>query len=167
VGLIAWAIGKLADLYYDRTIIRFATPADKPERHPMSIFSEWRNGKLTWEQAASQAAAYVAAFVNHSPAVKALVDAEVVVFKQAASNAIAMVDTAAPPLINASAVVVANETRALLTAYVGPIGAVAISPAAIDAINIGRDALIAEIHAAALQFKADCAADPPTAAKTA
>jgi hypothetical protein len=127
----------------------------------MSIFSAWRNGKIGWPQAVIQAEAYVGAFINHTPAVKALIDDEVTVFKQAASNAIAMIDSAAPGVIDASATVVANEAKVLLTAYIGVPGEVIVGPGILDAVNIARDTLIAEVHAAALQFKADLAAAAP------
>ncbi len=129
----------------------------------MSIFSEWRNGKIGWAEATKQAAAYMAAFVNHSPALKALTDAEVVIFKQAASNAISIVDTAAAPLINTAAAAINTAAVGLFTAYVGPVGSAVLTPATADAVNLARDALIAEIHAAALQFKADLAAGASTA----
>lgn len=125
----------------------------------MSIFSEWRNGKIGWAEAAKQGAAYLGAFVNHSPVLQALAQTEVAIFKQAASNAIAMVDTAAAPLINTSAAVINAETKTLLSAYLGP-AAVMLTPAVSDAINVARDALIAEVHAAALAFKADLAVMP-------
>jgi hypothetical protein len=129
----------------------------------MSIFSQWRNGVIGWPEAAKQGVAYIQAFVNKSPALQTVAAAEVAVFKQAASNAIAMADTAAAPLINTSAAVVSAEMKTLLTAYLGPVGAVVLTPATSDAINLARDALIAEIHAVALQFKADLAVTPAVA----
>lgn len=130
----------------------------------MSIFSQWRNGSIGWAEATKQAGAYISAFASKSPVLQALAQTEVAIFKQAASNAIAMVDTAAAPLINSSAAIINAETKALLTAYLGPVGAVILTPATTDAINVARDALIAEVHAAALAFKADLAVQPASPA---
>ena len=128
----------------------------------MSILSELIEGKITFSQAAAEAAAWADALISPDPTLQASTTAVLSDVKQAASNAVEMADSALAAFILPAAKTV--ET-ALDTALAGATGGVSVGFNVF--INDGVDqiagAIKAEADAWALKAKAALAAPAATA----
>ena len=123
----------------------------------MSILSQLIHGKITWAQALTDIEAWAGALLDKAPLpIHDAINAAVKDVKQGASDAIALGDTLAGPLIDTAASAAGIAFKAAVTTYLGPFGAT-VTPAGLDAIDRIRDGVIAELHVLALQAKAGLA----------
>ncbi len=132
----------------------------------MSLLSDIRAGVTTLENGWKTIEAWGESILAKAPpSVQTAVAGAVGDVKQAASDAVTAADTLAGPLIStaASAVGVAFSTAA--ATYLGPLG-VAVTPAALDAIDRIRDGIKAELDTLALQTKAQLAGSAPAQSAT-
>lgn len=126
----------------------------------MSIFSQLINGKLTFSQAVTQGEAWFSTLLAKAPpGVQADVANGLSSFKQAASNAIAIADTALGPILaTATLAVEAAANTALDSATAG--AAVPLNPAVDAGISSVINALHAELDATAAKYRAQLASPP-------
>lgn len=132
----------------------------------MSILSDLMSKKNTWDQAKARLEGWfskIGGQLGDNPAVAAAAGAALSDLKQAASNAVALADTLAGPIIAAGAVTVNAATQAAIKTYLGPFGAVASAPAK-DGIYKIANALKAEIDAAAAEIEASLTPPGPAPA---
>lgn len=119
----------------------------------MSILSDLLHGKITFGTAEQEIEQWMEGIVKNDPAMTAAAGAIGSDLKQAASNAIALADTALGALIAPATTVVETAVNGLITSAIGP-GAVVLTPAVDSAITTMTNALKAEIDAAATKARA-------------
>ena len=128
----------------------------------MSILSDLLEGKITFAQAVTEGETWFGKLLTNSPpSVQAGVAQAESDFKQAASNAVALADTAVAPLLATATVAVNTAVNGALVAATG--GAAAPLTPLVDAgIDSIINALHAEIDAVAAQFRASLGAATPS-----
>lgn len=133
----------------------------------MSIISDLIEKKITFSQAVAKGEAWFSNLLNNAPTpVKAGVGQALSDFKQAASDAITMGDTALGPIAAAFTVTVNTAANAALTAAIGP-EATTLTPAVDAGIASMVNAAHAEIDAVANELRAKLAAPVAPAAPAA
>jgi hypothetical protein len=120
----------------------------------MSILSDAISGKITFATAAAEAGAWVSRWVQGNPAAQAAAGAVLSDLKQAASNAVALADTALGPIIVGASLSIEASANLAMAKALGPVG-VALTPAVDHAIETIANALKAEVDAAAAKLRAD------------
>lgn len=121
----------------------------------MSILSDLLNGKITFGQAVTEGGQWFSAILAKAPPeVQSDVAAGLSDFKQAASNAVMLADTALGPILAVGTVAVESAANVALTSIAGPAVAGQISPGLDAALSQGAAALKAEIDAVAAQVRA-------------
>lgn len=133
----------------------------------MSILSQLFAGKITFNQAVAQGEQWFSTLLTKAPTV---VQSDVAQglsdFKQAASNAVALADTALGPIMAIGTTAVeAAATTALTTAFGAP-AAMALTPGIDAGITAVANGLHAEIDAVAAQFRAAIVSTPTVIAST-
>ncbi len=124
----------------------------------MSILSTIRAGLAKFHDAATAIEHTAEAVYAKLPAAfHPAVDAVVSDIKQAASDAVTAADKAEGPAITSAATLVESAAEAALTRYLGNPAEQMLSGPLSDAVDRVRDALIAELHLVALNFKAKLA----------
>jgi hypothetical protein len=126
----------------------------------MSILSELLAKKITFSQAAAEAAQWVEKVFAHDQVAQAAAATALSDLKQAASNAVDLADKALGALIAPATVAVEAAASEAISKATGPVGSAALTPAAIHAIETIAAALKAEIDAAAIKAKAALASTP-------
>jgi len=134
-----------------------ASPNPRPERHSVSILSDLMSKKITFSQAASEFVSWGEKLIGSNAAASAAVAAAVSDAKQAASNAVALADTALGALLMPATIAVEAAANGAITSAIGPVAAGALTPAVDSAITNIANALKAEIDAAALAVRAKLA----------
>ena len=119
----------------------------------MSILTDLLNKKITFSQAASEAEQWASHIVAGDSNLTVAIGVVTSDLKQAASNAVALADTALGALISPAATTVETVANELLTKAIGPSASV-ITPAIDNAITTSANALKAEIDAAATALRA-------------
>ncbi|HEY7852936.1 MAG TPA: hypothetical protein VIB82_08160 [Caulobacteraceae bacterium] len=118
----------------------------------MSILSQLAEGKISFSQAASEAEAWFAKLVANAPApVQADIKLVETNFKQVASDALGLADTAMGPILSVATVSVEAAANTALTAA----GVIALCPAADAAISNIEAALKAQVDATVAQWRAN------------
>lgn len=119
----------------------------------MSIFSDAANGKITFSTAVAEIGQWVSKWVSSDPTALAVAGQVESDLKQAASNAVAIADTALGTLIATAGISVETAANTLITKSIGP-GAVLLTPAVDAAITTATNALKSEIDGVAAQIRA-------------
>jgi hypothetical protein len=120
----------------------------------MSILSDLLSKKITFSQAADEVVQWGEKMIGGNAAASQAVSAAVSDLKQAASNAVALADTALGALLQPATVAVEAAASGAITAAIGPVAAGALTPAVDSAIDNITAALKAEIDAAAMSARA-------------
>lgn len=123
----------------------------------MSILSDVWNKKITFETAAIEIGQWVSKMVSTNAVTVAAAGAIQSDLKQAASNAVALADTALGALIAPAAMTIEAAANTLIIKAIGP-GAVVITPAVDAAITTAANALKAEVDAVAAQIRSQLTA---------
>lgn len=132
----------------------------------MSILSQLFEGKITFDQAISSSTQWFDTLLAKAPtSVQAGVGAASSDFKQAASNAVALADTALGPLLATATIAVNAAANGALTAAMGGLGA-PLTPLVDAGIDSIINALHAEVDAVASQFRAQLVSPTPAKAPT-
>lgn len=128
----------------------------------MSILTDLFEHKITFSQAAQEAAQWASSLINHDPILSSTASAVLADVKQGASNAVDMADTALGVAIVPAAKVVEGALDAAL-ASVTKGASVAFNPFVNDGVDRMAAAIKAEADAWALRVKAQLAApaQPP------
>lgn len=124
----------------------------------MSILTDLLERKITFGQAAQEAAAWASSLISHDPVLSSTASAVLSDVKQGASNAVDMADTA----IGVAIVPAAKAAEAALDAALSSVtkgASVAFNPFVNDGIDRMAAAIKAEADAWALKVKAQLA-DP-------
>ena len=120
----------------------------------MSILSQLFAGKITFNQGVSEGEQWFSTILSKAPAsVQSDVAVGLSSFKQAASNAVALADTAIGPIRATGVTIVESAANTALTAAIGPAAGL-ITPAIDAGIIAVTSALKAEIDAVEAQFRA-------------
>lgn len=120
----------------------------------MSILTDLLQKKISFSQAVSQGEAWFSSILTHAPsAVQSDVAAGLSDFKQAASDAVALADTALGPILVVGTTTVEAAANTAITAAVGPALSAALTPAVDAGITSVTNALHAEIDAVAAQIR--------------
>lgn len=120
---------------------------------PVAVWNKYRPQVDAWEHAVVSAA---------SPDTQAAIHEASSMVRQGLSDAIALGDTMAGPLLTGAADAINTAFASMASAYLGPFSGV-VSKAEHDAVNKLRDGLKAQIDAMALQYMAVRAAVQPAA----
>lgn len=127
----------------------------------MSILSDLLNKKITFSQAAAQAAAWASTLIAHDPVLSTTASAVLSDVKQGASNAVEMADTALGAIIGPATLATETALEAALAAATKG-ASVPFNPLISDGIDRIASAVKAEADAWALRTKASLV--PPTPA---
>ena len=132
----------------------------------MSILSQLFSGKITFSQAITEGQQWFDAILAKSPAaVQSDVAQGLSDFKQAASNAVALADTALGPILAVGTTAVEAAANTALTAATGGL-AVPLTPIMDSGITQVVNALHAEIDAVAAQVRAKLTGTPAASPTT-
>lgn len=126
----------------------------------MAILNQLLEKKITFNQAVAKSEAWFAALVGKNPAIKADADAALSDFKQAASNAVGLADTAIGPILALGTNTVEASAQAALLAIVGPVAAAELTPGVDATITMAADTLKAAIDSVATNFRAAIVGTP-------
>lgn len=127
----------------------------------MSILSQLLDGKITFSQAVAQGEQWFSTLLAKAPTgVQQDVAAGLSNFKQAASNAVALADTAMGGIISVGSIAVADAANIAITKIVGPANATELTPGVDATITQAANALKAEIDAVAAQIRAAIVGTP-------
>jgi hypothetical protein len=127
----------------------------------MSILSDLFNKKITFNQAATEGATWFSAILTHAPAaVQADVASGLSDFKQAASDAAGLADTALGSILSTGTLAVEAAANAAINSALGPFGGV-LTPVVDAGITSVTNALHAEIDAVAAQVRAKIVTPAP------
>lgn len=126
----------------------------------MSITSQLFKKQITFNQAVSEFGQWLSHLIPHDPSVSAASAAILSDFKQAASNAVDMADTAIGSYLAPTVDTVGSAFESFLAKATGG-ASVPLNPLITDGIDRAEAALIAEIKAVSLKVKASLAPTPP------
>jgi hypothetical protein len=127
----------------------------------MSILSQLLTGKMTFSQAVSQSEAWFSTLISKAPpAVQVAAASALSDFKQAASDAVTMADTALGPILSVGVLAIEGATTTALVAAVGPASGTELSAVVDAGITAIANGFHAQVDAEVAQFRASIVSTP-------
>ena len=131
----------------------------------MSILSQLFAGKISFNQAVAQGEQWFSTLLSKAPpAVQTAASQGLSDFKQAASNAVALADTALGPIMAVGVTAIEAAANTALASAFGAPAAMVLTPGVDAGIAAVARGLHAEIDAVAAQFRAGIVGAPVQAA---